>query len=353
MKFSTENHSPVRDACPCCDGNRIRLWMQASAGIGAHNGRYDLLRCSGCSHTWVGNPPTPEEMITYYSSEYHEAVGCTGEKTSWRWERQLRVISRFRTGGAILDIGCSSGGFLAHLRGGPWQLFGIEASEESAERARLTTGGQIVSGDVADADLEPNQFDVITCSDVLEHLYDPRATFDRVSHWLKPGGIFYVFVPNISSWEARMFGSNWYGLDLPRHLHHFSSESLKTLAARAGLQTVFVATPMGCYLEQSTSEWLNAKLHKVGISHPQVNLSGPAWIGWRALRKALRLTIEAGYARIASACGAAPSLMIVFKKSTSGTSQGIGNKKPAESASSHDAEARIQQRAIRLALASK
>jgi SAM-dependent methyltransferase len=334
MKLSADANLADHNVCPCCEGNRFRLWMQAPGLFEAKDRRYDLLRCAACFHTWVGNPPSPDEMVSYYGPEYHESVGSTGEKTTWRWRRQLGVISRFRTCGAILDIGCSSGGFLAYLRGGAWQLFGIEASEEAAEKARVITGGRIVSGDVVDADLEPNSIDVITCSDVLEHLYGPRAVFERVSRWLKPGGIFYVFVPNISSWEARMFGPCWYGLDLPRHLHHYSAPSLRALANFAGLRTMSIVTPAGCYLEQSASEWLNAKLRKAGVAHPHVNLGGPAWIGWRALRKGFRLTVETAYAYVSSACGAAPSLRAVFQKPAEATPALAVSKTPARSANS-------------------
>lgn len=308
--------------------------------------RYDLLRCDACSHTWLGHPPSPDELVFYYGPEYHESIGTTGEKTTWRWRRQLGVISRFRTGGAILDIGCSSGGFLAYLRGGPWQLFGIEASEETADKARLATGGRIISGDVVDADLEPGSFDVITCSDVMEHLYEPRPVFERVSAWLKPGGIFYVFVPNIGSWESRLFGPHWYGLDLPRHLHHYSAPSLRALANASGLNTVTVETPAGCYLEQSASEWLNAKLRRDGASRPRINLSGPAWIGWRVLRKGFRLTAESAYAHLSSACGAAPSLRAVFQK-PGAAAPGAGHKKSAGSANLQVVAARDEQPAVR------
>jgi SAM-dependent methyltransferase len=314
MKFSSDTNSATRAVCPCCEGDRFRLLMQAPGQFEATGVLYDLLRCDSCSHTWIGNPPSPDELASFYGAQYHESVGTTGEKTNWRWRRQLDVISRFKAGGAILDIGCSSGGFLAYLRGGAWQLFGVEASEETAEKARLITGGRIVSGDILDADLEPSTFDVITCSDVLEHLYDPRAVFKRVSKWLKPGGIFYVFVPNIASWEARAFGPCWCGLDLPRHLHHYSIQSLNAMARFAGLDTASMDTPAGCYLEQSASVWLNVKLRKAGHSDPRVDLSGPAWIGWRVLRKAFRLTAETAYAHLSSVWGAAPSLRAVFQK---------------------------------------
>ena len=55
-----------------------------------------------------------------------------------------------------------------------------------------------------------------------------------MAEWLKPGGIFYVLVPNVDSAEARVFRSYWHGLEMPRHLFHYSPASLKFLAESAG-----------------------------------------------------------------------------------------------------------------------
>ena len=85
-------------------------------------------------------------------------------------------------------------------------------------------------------------FDVITCFDVLEHLYDPRRVMAKVGEWLKPGGVFYVLVPNADSAEARVFGSYWHGLELPRHLFHYSPAALKFLAKATGLREVSLET---------------------------------------------------------------------------------------------------------------
>jgi 2-polyprenyl-3-methyl-5-hydroxy-6-metoxy-1,4-benzoquinol methylase len=299
--------------CPCCGENSFTLWMRVSER--SHNHRdFELLRCSTCSHIWLGNPPTPEQLSFYYSTEYHQALQQSGDHDTKRWGRQQRVLSRYKTEGSILDIGCSAGGFLAHIKDGPWRLYGIEASVETAEKARRATGGNIFAGDVMKANFAPRSFDVITCSDVLEHLYEPHAVFQKVYEWLKPGGIFYVFVPNINSWEARAFGSHWYGLDLPRHLHHYSIASLKALSKSANIPLVRVVTPAGCYLEQSTSLLLNDLLASANATHSNVNLSGPAWIGWRVLRKAIRLSVLETYARVASYSGAAPSLQAIFQK---------------------------------------
>ena len=79
---------------------------------------------------------------------------------------------------------------------------------------------------MAHAPFQPNTFDAITCFDVLEHMHHPREVLVKVREWLKPGGVFYTFLPNIDSAESRIFRSYWCGLELPRHLYHFSPSSL-------------------------------------------------------------------------------------------------------------------------------
>jgi SAM-dependent methyltransferase len=313
LKLTTDKRSDGEMTCACCGAPAPTSWMNSSQLTG--NGKeYRLVRCSYCSHIWISNPPAPREMSQYYGPAYHRGISSSGEGDAVRWGRQLKVISQYKTHGSVLDIGCSSGGFLTHLEPGSWELSGIEANPEMAERARRATKGRIFAGDVVDADFAPDSFDLITCTDVLEHLYEPRLVFDKVRRWLRPGGIFYVFVPNIMSWEARAFGPWWYGLDLPRHLHHYSAQSLAALAASADLQPLRIVTPAGCYLEQSLSIWLTSLFHKAGAENFQVSLNGPGPLPWRLLRKGIRLTVEAAYANVAASRGAGPSLQVVLQR---------------------------------------
>ncbi len=316
MATSVDEISISSKSCPCCGEYNSEHWLRVLDQTQDTPNSYELLRCPTCTHTWLGNPPTPEAMGYFYGPNYHRAVGNAGEAGPRRWRGQLQTISRFKTGGSILDIGCSSGGFLACLKNGPWKLYGVEASQPTAERARELTGAEVFAGDIADAIFPPNSFDVITCSDVLEHLYEPREVLRRVFEWLKPGGIFYVFVPNIMSWEARAFRSSWYGLDLPRHLHHFSAKSLANLSLSVGLRKARLVTPAGTYMEQSTSILLDKLARKAGMNPAPIDFTAKPGVAWRVVRKGFRLTAEALYSNVASACAAAPSLQAVFEKGT-------------------------------------
>jgi SAM-dependent methyltransferase len=314
MISGVDERTILSKGCPCCGEPNSARWMRVPERSQSGTGYYDLVRCPSCLHVWLDNSPLPEEMSYYYGTNYHRAIGQAGEASAKRWKPQLQVISKYKTGGCILDIGCSSGGFLGLLKGGPWKLYGIEPSLPTAERARAMTGADVFAGNVEDAIFPPNSFDVITCSDVLEHLYEPREVFRSVASWLKPGGIFYVFVPNIKSWEARIFRSYWFGLDLPRHLHHYSAESLTGLAMSVGLRQVRMVTPPGRYVEHSAWILLDDLARRVGVSWTPSDLTAEPGIAWKVLRKAQRLSVGALYSAIASCCGAAPSLQGVFQK---------------------------------------
>jgi SAM-dependent methyltransferase len=299
--------------CPCCAASTTSVWMQTRP-LSASEPSYTLARCSTCSHAWLFPPPTPEQPSRFYDALYHQAVTSAGEGDAVRWGRLRQVVERYKTSGALLDIGCSSGGFLSHLKGGAWQLSGIEASPEAAERARHNTGGHIVTGDIATVELPPGSFDVITCYDVLEHLHQPRIVFQQVARWLRPGGIFTTFVPNIGSWEARLFQSFWYPLDLPRHLHFFSPGSLDALASLAALRTVRRVTPPGNYLEHDISRVLTWLARKASGKEAWIDIGGPTNIVSRIARKCIRLTLEEAFGQTASIFHSAPSLQVVFQK---------------------------------------
>ena len=71
---------------------------------------------------------------------------------------------------------------------------------------------------------------------VLEHLHDPDRTLRGCARWLAEGGLLLLAVPNLDSWQARVFGGAWFHLDPPFHLHHFAPGSLASALDAAGFE---------------------------------------------------------------------------------------------------------------------
>ena len=154
---------------------------------------------------------------------------------------------------------------------------------------------------------------MITCFDVLEHVYDPREFLTKALQWLKPGGIFYSMMPNIDSWEAGIFGSYWFGLEMPRHLSHFSPSSLRYLMTEVGFTEVLVKTPAVSYVEHSAGYVVSSVLEKIGFSTPPRSQPRPAGLPWKVIRKGLRLGLIRPLAHAAALAGAGPSMEVIFR----------------------------------------
>jgi len=169
-------------------------------------------------------------------------------------------------------------------------------------------------GNVLDAPFPPQSFDVITCFDVLEHLCEPRRVMVKVTEWLRPGGIFYVLVPNIDSAEARLFRSYWGGLELPRHLFHYSPASLKYLANSVGLQEISLVTRRNAAVGVNFRYLFDDLFRAVGISRTPQAYLGPPSLPWRVARKLVRLTVLKFLLGLAPLAGGGEFIQAFFGK---------------------------------------
>jgi 2-polyprenyl-3-methyl-5-hydroxy-6-metoxy-1,4-benzoquinol methylase len=302
--------------CPLCGSSSVSSFLSAPDRFHLRLVKYRLDRCAGCSVVWLSCPPTPEEMPFHYAADYHNrAISTVGERNAIaRWKPHREAILRYKVKGKILDIGCSSGGFLGTLDKRNWELYGIEIESATAEKARSSTGAEVFVGDAVRAPFPPESFDVVTCFDVLEHVYDLREFLKKILEWLKPGGFFNTYLPNIASWEARMFGGYWYGLELPRHLFHFSPQSPHNLMNSLQFEEMQLRTPRTCYVERSVNYLYSAVIERLGASAPPQSNPRPTKLPWRIIRKALRVSLISPFGAIASIAGAGGSLEAVFAK---------------------------------------
>jgi len=310
---SSDQPKDLMGPCPGCGKKDCHNWLQAPDRFHGRAILYQLVRCNSCSLVWLGNAPTPAEMGQHYGPAYDLAITGVGDDPR-HWIYRRDTVLRYKTEGSILDLGCSSGGFLDSLKGPSWKLTGIEMSESVARRAAGRCGAEVFVGGILDAPFAPNQFDVITCFHVFEHLYDPRSVLEKVFYWLKPGGIFYTMMPNIDSAGRRIFGSHWFALELPRHLSHFSPASLRNLAIGIGLQEISITTHREMFIEQSIRYLLDDWLANVGLRRKALAYATRPSVPWKVMRKAFRLTLLPVLTSLASKAGDGESIHAVFTK---------------------------------------
>ncbi len=92
--------------------------------------------------------------------------------------------------------------------------------------------------DKADLPMPDGAYDVVICSEVLEHIYDVDHALAELARVLKPTGAGLVTVPNVVYWRYRLsvlLGRVPIPLDDDRHLHQFNRERLARKIGKAGL----------------------------------------------------------------------------------------------------------------------
>jgi len=138
----------------------------------------------------------------------------------------------------LVDFGCGDGWFLDASRDPNMQLVGMESDADLASHISKDLNLPIYADEQMLLRDFAGKVDVVTMHFVLEHLTDINKAFDTVKRLLKPGGIFYFVIPNISSWESRLFGKKWHCLDAPRHISFPEQKSIRQLAERCGFEMI-------------------------------------------------------------------------------------------------------------------
>ena len=107
----------------------------------------------------------------------------------------------------ILDVGCATGylGAKAKTYNKNNYVCGIEISEIAAEMAKKSLD-KVIVGNIEEIELPypEKYFDIIICSDVIEHLFEPKKFLKKIKAYLRTEGIMLVVMPNVVHYTIRL-----------------------------------------------------------------------------------------------------------------------------------------------------
>lgn len=233
--------------CNLC-GARELAWSRQVYDYADPSATFRLVKCGRCGLVYLDPLPAEAEllarspgyqaMIQHMMQDLlHSRVGRLG----------LRLMKESRTPptarrGCALDIGCSWGDYLVRLRDLGWEVRGIEMDEQAARHVRDAHGIAVLAGRAEERlrDVADDSIDLVTMWHVLEHVSDPALVLKEVRRVLKPGGMLLLEVPNVASAWARLLGREWYPLEPPYHLYHFSPRTLRRMLGESGLRVSWV-----------------------------------------------------------------------------------------------------------------
>ncbi|GAA4315951.1 class I SAM-dependent methyltransferase [Compostibacter hankyongensis] len=234
-----------RHHCPLCHSESIHPALKARDHT-VSGKIFSIWHCDACTGRFTQDAPDEAESGKYYQSEayishsdtrkgiinrlYHIARGrAMQQKKHW-----VTRYSGHHTG-ALLDIGCGTGAFLATMKQAGWQVTGIEPDETARKNALALHRVEPLTPDALFS-LPDGAFRVITLWHVLEHVHALHEYMDEMLRLLQPGGTLFLALPNFTAADALYYKADWAAYDVPRHLYHFSPAALASLAGQQGFR---------------------------------------------------------------------------------------------------------------------
>lgn len=150
----------------------------------------------------------------------------------------------------ILDVGVGLGRLLERIKSnhtGGLQLHGIDISLPYLQVAHFK-GLNVAMAKIEDMPYTSNYFDIITCTDVLEHVYDLNLCVGKIINCLKPGGVLIVRVPNREDLSSYLKPDYPYQM---AHLRGFDEYSLELMFTKI-FKLEFVAKSPGLLVRSNS-----------------------------------------------------------------------------------------------------
>ncbi len=257
--------------CPLCGSRDEEQLLRVGADDA---GGYRLVRCRACGLGYLNPRPDEDCIGQFYPDEYEwyhpperrssrwkqiqqylrqlVMTRCYGNPPAlagWRehmlaavaspWHRptaESMTALPYQGEGRLLDFGCGSGWYAHRMQQLGWHVTGMDFNPQVAAKVQKRFGIPVLAGTLPHPDVKPGSFDVVTMNAVLEHVHRPHEVVAAAAEALRPGGYLMVSLPNLASWGFRVFGENWWGLQLPHHLLHFTPATLRRLLESHGLE---------------------------------------------------------------------------------------------------------------------
>jgi len=179
---------------------------------------------------------------------YYEAIWSQPYPAVPLSRRLEKILSQYVSSESrCLDVGCGDG-----QSGAAWlsplgcRYVGVDISEVAVRNAQTKGLNAILIEDANHLPFEDSSFEVVLCTEVLEHLFEPQIAAGEILRVLRSGGVLIATVPNVAYWRRRvdlLFFGRWNPLGdalsikepwRDPHIRFFTPSSLRRMLTSVG-----------------------------------------------------------------------------------------------------------------------
>lgn len=236
--------------CPVCNSSDFSDFIKC-IDYTVSRETFQIVSCNNCKFKFTNPRPLQSEIGKYYQSD--DYISHSNSKKgafnlayhfvrNLAINRKIKLINSFNTTRKrLIDIGCGTGEFLYNAKKDDWETLGLEPSEQAREYAIKYNGLSVYNLDYFD-NIPDQSFDVITMWHVLEHVPDLGAFLSKINRILVNNGTLLIAVPNADAFDCSYYKDKWAAYDVPRHLNHFSIDTMTKLLINNDLSIIKIIT---------------------------------------------------------------------------------------------------------------
>lgn len=256
--------------CPICASDAVASQLNVKDYTVSQK-EFAVWHCKNCTARFTQDIPEQNAIGVYYQSDNYISHSDTKKgivNSLYHMVRRKTLQSKLNlvknevgmSKGEILDIGCGTGAFLNTMKTAGWGSTGLEPDETARAKAKELYQLEPQSPEKL-FELQPGTYHAITMWHVLEHVHELHAYIKQLQHLLTPKGKIFIAVPNYTSKDAAVYQEYWAAYDVPRHLYHFSPQSIAQLIAPYNLKLTAIK-PMwydSFYVSMLSEKYKNGK----------------------------------------------------------------------------------------------
>ncbi|SFV56416.1 cytidylyltransferase domain protein [hydrothermal vent metagenome] len=202
---------------------------------------YSGKKCKECQLIYISPRPSLKDIVDIYGHDNAQISAQTHIESNFfkslYAKHNLKIITSYRRGGSLLELGAGAGYFLDEARKKGFEPYGIELNHIQSKHIRDNLHIPCIESPLDISIYDYRKFDIIYHCDLLSHFYDPISEFQTMNEMLTDDGLLIFETGNFAEIEPqylRYIDKFQY----PDHLFFFSTKSIYELLDRAGFEVV-------------------------------------------------------------------------------------------------------------------
>ncbi len=231
--------------CIICNSESLSGYLTCEDHFVTHKS-FTLCKCDSCGFCFTSPRPFIYDAKHYYESESYISHSKTSQgiinklfhiARKYTIRSKNRITKKYSAGKNILDYGCGTGEFLNELNKKAWSCKGIEPNRYARKHAIEAYGLEVLEEDELH-DMTDESLDCITLWHVIEHIYPLEERLESFHSKLNADGTLIAALPNMNAYDAKKYGKHWAAYDVPRHIYHFTPDTIISLMQKHGFRHV-------------------------------------------------------------------------------------------------------------------